>query len=297
MVRLFTDHFLNKITRTSTHVGINTTDVLSQQTHADKLGANKGKQHGKQGEHPAARPFRAHDQTQGDQQYRQHETRKRNHAAHYAQQTQRRGGQTGDQVVHQINQLHQAVFRVAKLAFSVQHVNFSSTTGEGIRQDRDKGAALVAVQHRFDNVAAIGAQHAAIVAHRFTGSALDHHIDDAGGAFTEPGVLTVGAHSADHVVTLFRHPHQPRDLFRRVLQVSIQRDHQIAAHLIETGHDCRVLPIVAVQQYGNDATAGLFGGSGQHIGRIVAAAVIDQDNFIGLGQLFTGGGGTFKQGR
>lgn len=94
--------------------------------------------------------------------------------------------------------------------------------------------------------------------------------------------MTVGAHGAHHVIALFRHADQTRDLLRRVLQIGVQRNHQIAGHLVETGHDRRVLAIVAVQQNGDDVAVRLFRRRGQHVRGVVAAAIVDEDDFIRL---------------
>lgn len=84
-------------------------------------------------------------------------------------------------------------------------------------QNRDKGTALMAVQHCFHNMAAVGAQHTAVVAHRFTGGALNQAVDHLRRRFAKHAVLTVLAHGADHVVTFIGFFHQAGDLFRRVL--------------------------------------------------------------------------------
>jgi hypothetical protein len=135
---------------------------------------------------------------------------------------------------------------VAEFALGVHHRDLHRAPGEGIRQDRDKGAALMAVEHGVDDMAAVGAQHAAVVAHRFTGGALDQAVDHLRRAFAEDAVLTVLAHGAHHVVAFIRLRHQARDLFRRVLQVGIKGNNQIAGHMAEAGHDRRVLAVVTV---------------------------------------------------
>ena len=58
------------------------------------------------------------------------------------------------------------VFGFTKLTLGMVHWNFNGTAGEDIRQNRDKGAAFMAVQHRIDNMTAIGAQHTTVVTHR-----------------------------------------------------------------------------------------------------------------------------------
>ena len=138
----------------------------------------------------------------------------------------------------------------------------------------------MAVEHRVDDMAAIGAQHAAIVAHRFTGGALDQAVDHLRGAFTEEGVLAVLAHGTDHVVALIGLLDQARDLFRRVLQVGIKGNDQVTGNVAEARHNRRVLTIVAVQQDRHHVAAFGLGGFGEHSRRVIAAAVVDQQNFI-----------------
>src|SRR5471030_1518863 len=92
---------------------------------------------------------------------------------------QRRGGQTGNQVVHQIDQFKQAVFRVAELTFGVGHLNFRGAPGKRICQYRNKSAAFMAMQHSVHHLSTISPQHAAVIAHGFAGGALNHHINHA----------------------------------------------------------------------------------------------------------------------
>ena len=133
----------------------------------------------------------------------------------------------------------------------------------------------MAVEHGVDDMAAIGTQHAAVVAHGFTGGSLNQAVNHLRGRFTEDAVLTVLAHGTDHVIAFIGFCHQPRDLFRRVLQVGIEGDDQIAGDMAETGHNRRVLAVVAVQQHRHHVAAFGFGGLGQHARGIVAAAVVD----------------------
>ena len=96
-------------------------------------------------------------------------------------------------------------------------------------------------------------------------------------------------HGADHVVAFVGFGDQTRDLFRRVLQISIQGNHQIARHVAEPGHDCRVLAVVTVEQYGNNVAALRLRGVGQHPRGVVTAAVVHQQNFISLAERLAGG--------
>ena len=82
----------------------------------------------------------------------------------------------------------------------------------------------MAVEHGVDDMAAVSAQHAAVVAHRFAGGALDQAVDHLRRGFAEDAVLTVLADGAHHVVAFIRLLYQPRDLFRRVLQIGVERN-------------------------------------------------------------------------
>ncbi len=55
----------------------------------------------------------------------------------------------------------------------------NGVSGKGIGQNRNKGAALVTVEHRLDDVPTIGAQHAAVIAHRFAGDPLNQPVERA----------------------------------------------------------------------------------------------------------------------
>ena len=162
----------------------------------------------------------------------------------------------------------------------MHHRDLHRPAGKGVREDRNKRTALVAVEHRVDDMAAIGPQHAAVVTHRFTGGALDQAVDGLRRGFAEEGVLAVLTHGSDHVIALVRFLDQPRDLLRRVLQVGIKGNNQIAGDVAKARHDRRVLAVVAVQQHRHDVAAFGFGRRRQHEGGVIAAAVVDQQDFI-----------------
>ena len=86
-----------------------------------------------------------------------------------------------------------------------------------------------------------------------------------------------------------------RDLFRRVLQVSVQGDDQIARDVAKPRHNRRVLAVVAVEQHGNNMAAFGLRGLGQHQRGIIATAIIYQQNFISLADRVAGGGCTTDQ--
>ena len=65
------------------------------------------------------------------------------------------------------------------LALGVLDQHLGGVAGKAVGQDRDKGAALSAGQHGVDDAAAIGTQHAAVVAHGNPGGALHSEVDQA----------------------------------------------------------------------------------------------------------------------
>src|SRR5699024_12633285 len=100
--------------------------------------------------------------------------------------------------------------------------NFNCTAGEDIRQNRDKGAAFMAVQHRIDNMTAIGAQHTTVVTHRFASGALNKPVNHLRSGFTKPAVLAVLAYSPNHVVTFIVFCYQAWALYVRLVQFVLE---------------------------------------------------------------------------
>ena len=91
----------------------------------------------------------------------------------------------------------------------------------------------------------------------------------------------VRAHAADVVGAGVHRGEQLADLLRRVLQVGVERDDALAAHALEAGDDRHVLAVVRVEQH--DARHVRPRGELvlQQRGRAVAAAVVDEDHFVG----------------
>ncbi len=133
---------------------------------------------------------------------------------------------------------------------------------------------------RVDDVAAVGAQHAALVGHPDVGDALAQPVHRARCDAPPPRVLARSPHAADVVVAGVHLGQQAGDLLRRILQVGIERDDALAAHVLEAGDDRHVLAVVGVEQ--DDPR---HVGSGQELvleqrRRAVAAAVVDEDDLV-----------------
>ncbi|MNM98076.1 hypothetical protein D3C81_1105970 [compost metagenome] len=181
------------------------------------------------------------------------------------------------------------------LTFGVSHDDFGGVAGEAVGQNRDEGAAFTAGEHCVDDRPAVSAEHAAVVAHGDAGGALHGEVDQLRWIAAQGRVLAVAAHGADHVVTLFRFGNQPRDFFRRVLQVGVEGDHHIAFALFETGHDCCVLAVVTVEDDRHERAVFTGRGFFQKVGGLVTAAVVDEDNFKVVTQHLAGGFSTAQQ--
>jgi hypothetical protein len=110
----------------------------------------------------------------------------------------------------------------------------------------------VAQQHGPDDVAAVGPQHAAVIVHHHAGGLLNGPVDQRRRGSPKQGILPVGTHRAHDVVPLVHGGRQPRNLFRRILQVRIQGDDDLAPDLLETGHDGGMLTVIAVEKDGDD---------------------------------------------
>ncbi len=90
--------------------------------------------------------------------------------------------------------------------------------------------------------------------------------------------------AADVVVALVHRRQQLADFLRRILQIGVQRHHPLAPAILEAGHDRHVLAVIGVEQ---DDPRDV--GPGQELvfqqrRRAVAAAVVDEQHFVGYPQ-------------
>ena len=248
-VGLAVEHSAHEIARARPHVIIDTADILAQQAQSQQLHADEDEQHGKQGEHPLHRPLGAVEQTRHQQHQAEEEAQQGDAAAEHAQQTQGEGAHAGEQIELQVEQLPQGVLGLVLAAPGVGDVHLGGAAGEAVGQHRDEGAALVALQHGVHHRAAVGTQHAAVVVHIHPGGTAHRIVHQARGEAAEQGVAPVLAHAAHHIATLGDGTQQLGDLLRRILQVGVQGHHHLAPGVGETGHDRRVLTVVAVEQH------------------------------------------------
>ena len=134
---------------------------------------------------------------------------------------------------------------------------------------------------RRDDLAAVGAQHAALVGHRDLREPLAQPVHRPRRRAPPPRVLALAAHAADVVVSRVHRREQLADLLRRVLQVGVERDDALAAAALETGDDRDVLAVVGVEQHDPGDVGPALELLAQQRRRAVAAAVVDEDDLVG----------------
>jgi hypothetical protein len=104
------------------------------------------------------------------------------------------------------------------------------------------------------------------------------------GPGAEQAVLALAADAADVVVALAHLGDQLVDFLGRVLQVGIERDDDLAAAMLEAGHDRHVLAGVGGEEHhARDVGPGLEL-LAQDRRRAVAAAVVDEDDLVAFGR-------------
>ena len=153
---------------------------------------------------------------------------------------------------------------------------------EALGQRRDEGRRLVAPVDLVDHLPRIGTQHAAEVGQPQPRDGDRDPVHEARGEPPEHGVLAVHPDSPDDVIPLGELGQQLGDLFGRILQVGVERDDHIARDVLEGREDRLVLAEIARQLEHPDAVGPLPRGLLQELERAVAAAVVDEDELVGM---------------
>ena len=209
---------------------------------------------------------------------------------------QRNHREAGHQVEIEADQAIERVFRFALGALFVLHHHLGGVLGEGVGQRRDEGVDLLAGVDGGYDVAAVGAQHAALVGHLDVGDALAQVVHGARCDVAPPAVVALFADAADVIVALVHFGEHLADFFRRVLQVGVQGDDALALAMLEAGHDRHVLAEVAVEQHDASDVRALLELLAQDGGGTVAAAVVDEDDLVRNAELVERGIEPVEQG-
>ena len=126
-------------------------------------------------------------------------------------------------------------------------------------------------------------QRAPVVVQSHAGHRRDQPVRDPRGQLARPGVvlalLAPSGHDVDRPVGI-EQLQQPGDLGRLVLQVAVQRHHDVAPDVIEAGLKRGRLSVVADQQQRPEPRA-IACQFGQHRAGIIGRTVVDQDQLEG----------------
>src|SRR5438477_9058747 len=209
----------------------------------------------------------------------------RNDHAEHREQLQRNEREARDQIEVEPDQLVERVLRLAGRALGVFDLDLARAVGVGVSERRDKCADLARGGDGADDVAAVRAQHAALVGHLDAGNALAHAIHRLRGHVPPPRVLARAAYAADVIVPGIHGGDEFADLLRRILEVGIESDDTLAAAMLETGDDCEVLSIVGIEHDYPRHVGALQELILEHRRRPVAAAIVDEDDFVAPAEL------------
>src|SRR5438067_10473691 len=113
----------------------------------------------------------------------------RNDHAEHREQLQRNEREARDQIEVEPDQLVERVLRLAGRTLDVLDLDLARAVGVGVRERRDERAHLARGGDGADNIAAVRAQHAALVGHLDAGDALAYAIHRLGGRVPPPRVL------------------------------------------------------------------------------------------------------------
>ncbi len=160
---------------------------------------------------------------------------------------------------------------------SMEDLNLCRPSGEAIGKNRNKRTVPTAVQHGFHDILMIGTEHAAIVMHHHPGCPLNELVDDPGAQLPETRISPVDTHRADDIVAFPGFLYEKRDRLRRILQVPIEGDHNIASRTGEARQDGTMLAVVAVKENADHLVPIMLCRFTDQLRRTVTAPVVDKD--------------------
>ena len=264
------------------HLLIDAADVFAKQADAEQRDSDEEKGDAKECEQAfrfgANRnaPYEQEDDEQGRQ--------KRNTDAQHREKLQRHQRKAGHQVEVEADQRIKRILGFPGVTFFMSHFDLGRILREGVGQGRNEGTDLTTAIDGVDDRPRVGAQHAALVSHFDPGDTLAQAVHGLRRPAAERRVLAVLTNTADTVITFAHLGDQFADFFRRILQVGIQRHHDLSARVLEAGHDRHVLSGVGCEQDGASHVGSLFKLRSQQGSGTVTAAIVDEDHFTARAQ-------------
>src|SRR3989338_2401574 len=275
---LFFQQRLHQVARTVAYLLVDAPDVFTEQADAEQRDADQEEHQRKQREQ--ALRFRADYQAAHHEKYEEHGREYRDQHPQHGEHLQRHQREAGHQVEIQADQAVQRILGFARSAFLVSNDHLGGIARKAVGQRRDEGVHLLAAIDRVDDMAAVGAEHAALIGHLDARDAFAQPVHRLRCDMPPPAVATLTADRADVIMTLVHLRQQQADVLRRILQISVQRHYALPARLLKSSHDRHVLAEVAVEQDHPRHIRTLLELLAQYRGGTVAAAVVDEHDLI-----------------
>ena len=127
--------------------------------------------------------------------------------------------------------------------------NFRRIDSERVRERRNIGAHLSRLVNQVDDAARIGPKHAALVRHLHARYALANAVHHLGRRAAPPRVASTKiANRANAVGALIERFEQLVNFFWRILQICVERDHDLAASMRKPRENGTVLSKISREQ-------------------------------------------------
>ena len=153
-------------------------------------------------------------------------------------------------------------------------------------EDGDEAVPLAVEVHAGEHAAPVGLERAAVVVQLDARQPRDEGVGrPRRQAARHQGVLALAPPAGDDVVAFVELGEQHRDVGRIVLQIGVERHDDVAARGVEAGGHRRRLAEVA-READDAQLRAAGGGRAQKLGRLVAAAVVDEQDLDGVAGRF-----------
>jgi len=202
----------------------------------------------------------------------------------------------GDEIDYDAEGAHDAVFGVAGGAGVVADGDFGDAGADGGAQGRDEPVELAVEPDAFEGGGAVELEGASVIMKPDAGDAADEGVGEPGGyGAGDEAVFAVFAPAAYHVDVFGELGKEGWDVVGVVLEVGVHGDDEGVSGVIDAGGEGGGLAEVALEEDG--ANAGIGGGDVEdEAGGVVGAAVVDEDEFVGVAVALAGFGYTLVEG-
>ena len=189
-----------------------------------------------------------------------------------------------DQVKEHADGAREVVVRFAGPPPAIADRHFRNGGPGDFGQRGNKTVQLAIKLHLLDHLPAVRLERGAKIAQRHSGKLGHHPVGHPAGKLPgQPVILALGAPAAGDIESLADFLQQRGNVSGVVLLVAVHGDDNFALREIEARFERRGLPEIAAQAQRVHAAV-IFINLVQHSERLVAAAVVHEDHFVGLAQ-------------